>query len=516
MAGAPVPSHFNYSEVSDVRAAIHYCLSTVILVLYGSRVCPFLDSLTTLQLAMPVAVMLLLQWTLRTPVRHLLERNFSKERIRHTFAIEFGLFICGGVLLAIFNAVYHGFPLASGLKVIVGFFSLGFFVSLDLALEQERRQATRSRQNDQVEISSATLFPVSHKLGLFASLTSLLVVLILFLVVNKDLLWLLETSNQTNMEEARFSILKEFLFVAIVTLAQVLNIIRSYSANLRLFFDAENSVLQRTNRGDLDGRVPVSTNDEFGLMAYHTNLMVEAIHKRTGEIYRTQDVTILSLASLAETRDNETGAHILRTQRYVRALAEQLKSDQRYCDDLSETTIDLLYKSAPLHDIGKVGIPDAILLKPGKLTDSEFGIMKTHASLGAEAIRVAEGELGETSFLSLAREITETHHEKWDGSGYPNGLKGVAIPLSGRLMAVADVYDALISKRVYKPAFSHDKAKSIIIEGRGAHFDPDVVDAFIAVEREFQRIAAEFSDQSYTSKPSESDQGASETLAPAT
>ncbi|MEW8626528.1 MAG: HD domain-containing phosphohydrolase [Candidatus Thiodiazotropha sp.] len=510
-----MPSHITYSEVRDVRAAIHYCLSTVIMVLYGSRVCPFLESLTTLQLALPIAMMLLLQWVLRTPVRNLMERNFSMEKIGHTFAIEFGLFIGGGVLLAIFNVVYHGFPLDSGLKLIVGFFSLGFFVALDLALEQERKLANRFHQSDQTQITLTTLFPVSRKLGLFATLTALLVVLILFLVVNKDLLWLLETKNQVSLEDARSSILKEFLFVAMVVLAQVLNIIQSYSANLQLFFDAENSVLQRTNKGDLDGRVPVSTNDEFGLMAYHTNLMVEGIRNRTGEIVRTQDVTILSLASLAETRDNETGAHILRTQRYVRALAEQLKSDVRYRGDLNETSIDLLYKSAPLHDIGKVGIPDVILLKPGKLTDEEFDIMKTHAVLGAEAIRVAEGELGETSFLRLAREIAETHHEKWDGSGYPKGLKGEAIPLSGRLMAVADVYDALISKRVYKPAFSHDKAKSIIIEGRGGHFDPDVVDAFIAVEHEFQQIAVDFSDQSYTSGSSGVNEALSEAVAPA-
>jgi len=184
----------------------------------------------------------------------------------------------------------------------------------------------------------------------------------------------------------------------------------------------------------------------------------------------------------------------LRTQRYVRALAIELKDHTTFADYLDEETIDLLYKSAPLHDIGKVGIPDAILLKPGKLTDEEFVIMKTHAQIGADALAIAEEGLGTNSFLTFAREISLAHHEKWDGSGYPAGLKGVEIPCSGRLMAVADVYDALISKRVYKPAFSHEKAKRIIIEGRGTHFDPDIVDAFIAAEELFCGIAKQYGD----------------------
>ncbi len=224
-------------------------------------------------------------------------------------------------------------------------------------------------------------------------------------------------------------------------------------------------------------------------------MMVQSIRKRTEEIQRTQDVAILGLATLAETRDNETGAHILRTQRYVRALAEYLQSDERFTHLLTATDIELLYKSAPLHDIGKVGIPDAILLKPGKLTGEEFEIMKTHAQLGSDAIQVAEKELGSTSFLHYARKIAETHHEKWDGSGYPKGLKGEEIPLSGRLMALSDVYDALISKRVYKSSFSHEKARRIIVEGRGTHFDPVVVDAFIAMEEPFMQIASHHKDR---------------------
>ena len=176
-------------------------------------------------------------------------------------------------------------------------------------------------------------------------------------------------------------------------------------------------------------------------------------------------------------------------------LAEHLSNHADFKDELSPETIELLQKSAPLHDVGKVGIPDSILLKPGKLTDEEFMIMKTHAQLGADSLEIAEARLGTNSFLRYAREIAAYHHEKWDGSGYPKGMKGDAIPLSARLMALADVYDALISKRVYKPAFDHDKAKSIIIDGDGSHFDPRVVAAFKACEADFIEIAIEYKDK---------------------
>ncbi len=232
-------------------------------------------------------------------------------------------------------------------------------------------------------------------------------------------------------------------------------------------------------------------------LANQNLILEERVQARTRELAETQDITIFALASLAETRDNETGNHIRRTQHYVRVLAETLSRTEKYAAELSAENIQLLYKSAPLHDIGKVGIPDNILLKPGKLTGDEFAIMKTHAALGEEAIAAAEAEFGTTgtAFLRYAREIAECHHEKWDGSGYPKGLAGEEIPLSGRLMALADVYDALISKRVYKPAFGHHKAKAIILDGRGTHFDPAVVDAFLAVEQQFVEIAGTFKDE---------------------
>ena len=244
--------------------------------------------------------------------------------------------------------------------------------------------------------------------------------------------------------------------------------------------------------------VLLAGNDITRLKGLERNLrelnqtLEQKVIERTLELESTQDVTILSLSSLAETRDPETGAHIQRTRLYVKLLAEQLRSHPRFTAIDDDTVIDLLFRSAPLHDIGKVGIPDSILLKPGKLTDEEFDEMKKHASIGGDSLRWAEEQLGSNSFLKYAREIAYHHHEKWDGSGYPFGMAGDDIPFSGRLMALADVYDALISKRVYKDAFSHEKAKGIILEGRGNHFDTDVVEAFIAIEDKFIEIATQY------------------------
>ena len=219
------------------------------------------------------------------------------------------------------------------------------------------------------------------------------------------------------------------------------------------------------------------------------------VAKRTRELSAIQDVTILTMASLAETRDSDTGNHIRRTQHYVKALAQRLKTHPRFASFLSDSTIELLFKSAPLHDIGKVGIPDRILLKPGRFTPGEFEIMKAHTTLGRDAIEHAEKQLGmEVEFLHLAKDIAYYHQEKWDGSGYPTGKRGDDIPISARLMAVADVYDALISRRVYKEGMSHEKALGIIVEGRGSHFDPDIVDAFVALQDEFRAVALRFAD----------------------
>lgn len=221
----------------------------------------------------------------------------------------------------------------------------------------------------------------------------------------------------------------------------------------------------------------------------------EEVARRSEEIEVIQDVTILAMASLAETRDNETGNHIRRTQFYVLALALKLRTHPCFESFLTDRVIKILYKSAALHDIGKVGIPDHILLKPGRFTPEEFEAMKAHTTLGRDAIIHAEKRLGiKVEFLSFSKEIAYSHHEKWDGSGYPEGLVGDAIPISARIMAIADVYDALISARPYKQSMPHGKAVQLIRDGRNTHFDPDMTDAFIEIQDEFFAISQQYKD----------------------
>ncbi len=226
------------------------------------------------------------------------------------------------------------------------------------------------------------------------------------------------------------------------------------------------------------------------------NLELERkVQQRTQELILTRDITIHALIGLLEIRDIESSNHTKRTQKIIRALCEQLKSTGEY-DILTEGYMKEIYETAPLHDIGKVGIPDGILLKPAKLTAEEFEFMKKHTTFGVNALMFAVAHDTMPSFIKTAIECIGTHHEKYDGSGYPSGLSGETIPLAGRLMAIADVYDALISKRVYKEAFSHQVAKETILKERGRHFDPKIVDAFMAIEEKILAIVAQYNQAS--------------------
>jgi putative two-component system response regulator len=262
-------------------------------------------------------------------------------------------------------------------------------------------------------------------------------------------------------------------------------------------------------------------------LQHHNAWLEKEIERRMLDNQLMQDVSIRALASLAEARDMETGQHIRRTQAYVEALVSQLRNHPRFATYLSDRMAHMVGKAAPLHDIGKVGIPDSILLKPARLTADEFEIMKTHSSIGGDAIDLAmRGELNETdfevlqqhcrlgsdalaasveafesaplAFLAVAREIAMWHHERWDGSGYPDGLAGEAIPIPARLMALADVFDALASRRIYKPAMPFDAAVNLIREAAGSHFDPDVVAAFEANLEGFREILDRYADTDET------------------
>jgi putative two-component system response regulator len=218
------------------------------------------------------------------------------------------------------------------------------------------------------------------------------------------------------------------------------------------------------------------------------------VAERTEQIEQAKDAVVYSMGALAEARDEETGSHIMRTREYVKALASTLARHEHYSKALDQRTINLISRAAQLHDIGKVGVADSILQKQGKLTEDERRQMDRHVTYGRDAIANAERHIGATSFTSAAKEIAYSHHEKWDGSGYPLGLSGEQIPLSARMMAVADVYDALVSRRYYKPAMPHEEAKAMILAGRGTHFDPELVDAFEECSASFQAIAEQYRD----------------------
>lgn len=224
----------------------------------------------------------------------------------------------------------------------------------------------------------------------------------------------------------------------------------------------------------------------------------ERVAIRTNELSVTQDAAILALISLVETRHEETGNHIMRTREYIQVLALELRTDTKYRDQLDDEFIEALYKSAPLHDIGKVGVPDHILKKPGKLTPDEFEEIKKHSIYGMNALKQSEEVLGSNSFLRTAKDIAYTHHEKWDGSGYPRGIKKEEIPLSGRLMSVADCYDAIRCRRIYKTPRTHREACDFIISASGTQFDPGIVQAFQQVSSQFDVIATRFGIESET------------------
>lgn len=247
-----------------------------------------------------------------------------------------------------------------------------------------------------------------------------------------------------------------------------------------------------TSHGDIDHLVE-------GLRAGADDFLVKPfkpeelrVRLRTGErvlALESRDVLLFTLAKLTESRDNETGLHLERIREYGRILADELSGWSEFSDEVDGDYVQMLYLTSPLHDIGKVGIPDHVLLKPGRLTKEEFEIMKQHAVIGGETLAAAVNVNPDAKYLQMARDIAYSHHEKFDGSGYPFGLSGDEIPLCGRITALADVYDALTSKRVYKERFCNDKAREIILEGSGSHFDPRIVKAFLAREDEFITVS---------------------------
>jgi len=488
-----------YSQ--DWRYSVVFSLITAALIaVYGGRVCPVIQAAPLSDWVTFLFAAFLAMAALRGfLLRGILRKHSGDLLPRLQFYLDLTLYALTALGCGIYPVLAYGSPPANGFKVLVAVLAAGFFFSLDLALRRERSVIDEACRQGIAWRLDSRYFPITRKFAYVAGACVIFTGALVTGVVIKDIHTnIAGGSGPDYWARAMYWAGIDVGFVILAVIGFAILVISSFARNLRLFFSYQTRAMDAVAGGDLAAHVPVASNDEFGRIAQRTNLMIEALAQRARELELTQDATIVTLASLAETRDNETGAHILRTQRYVRALADHLKRRPKYAGYLTPQAIESLYKSAPLHDVGKVGVPDAILLKAGRHTAAEFEEMKKHTVYGRDSLLAAEKMLGRNSFLQLAQEIAYTHHEKWDGSGYPQGLPGEAIPLSGRLMAVADVYDALISKRVYKPAFPHEKARQIILEGSGSHFDPEVVAAFQAVEEEFLSIAAAFADHAET------------------
>ena len=474
----------------EARMALQfYFLAAVLFGFYGGLICPMLETLMLWEIMLHSIVV----FSLTFIARQLL---LSRQQATHNLVKldTFLLFIASLPFAAFYNLSYD-FTLDSNLKVLFALSLFGFFNGSLLELTKQRKNLEKNRFNYQNHVNNVVTESSSFKqqVTFVMVLLGVLAVSLAFVAV-KDIFWLEHNPQFVLDGTGKVSVIKELIFVSAMVGGYALAIVYSSGKLTSRKLDIQQQALQKVASGKISTRLPVIGTDELGVIATYANSMLDNLQSAQQELRLTRDVAITSLSSLAESRDNETGAHIIRTQNYVKALAEHLRQSPFLAKTLTTEYIDLLHKSAPLHDVGKVGIPDNILLKPGKLTDEEFNIMKRHPQIGADALSIAEQQMGSNSFLVVAKEIALTHHEKWDGSGYPNHLAGEDIPLSGRLMALADVYDALISKRVYKPAFSHQKAKEIILQGAGSHFDPQVVDAFIAIEDQFELIASSHKD----------------------
>ena len=466
-----------------------YALAGVVFGIYAGRVCPMLETLSFTQLFSHIT----LTFGVVFLVRHFLLNDHILVTQQRQARLDTTLMFFASLILAIFYNLHYDFTLDSNLKVLFGMTLFGFFTGLLLQLDSKivTFDGLDKKQREQFQLSGQRQSLVKQMI-LLISLLLFTLTTMLTMVAVKDIFWLEHNPQRILDGTGKISVIKEFLYIAVVLGGYVIAIMVQWSKLMHRVLLSHESSLMEVTQGNISKRLPIFEHNELGSVASLTNQMLDSLESSQNEVKTTRDVAIVSLSALAESRDNETGAHILRTQEYVRALAVHLSQFNHYKDLLTDNYIELLYKSAPLHDVGKVGIPDNILLKPGKLTNEEFEVMKGHPEIGAKALSMAEGQLGSNSFLQLAKEISLTHHEKWDGSGYPNHLKEQEIPLSGRLMALADVYDALISERVYKKAFSHDKAKSIILQGKGNHFDPQVVEAFLAIEQQFITIADKY------------------------
>ncbi|PIQ95945.1 MAG: hypothetical protein COV67_12190 [Nitrospinae bacterium CG11_big_fil_rev_8_21_14_0_20_56_8] len=466
-----------------MRIGLHYLFAVLVLSVYGGKVCPFISSLGFQKwLVFLVGIFLLAAWIRARGLESFIEGAPVDIQTRNQFILDFSLFIGMGVAVTVYNMGVNDFPVQSGLKILTGYGALGFFASADLALERQRKVHQALAEAGRGPKLGDRYFPITLKFTVVAVTTLLSMAVLLFLILIRDLEWLKDLqANQLAL--GRWAVLSEMAFVGFVVLAETLNLVASFCRNLKLFFEAENSTLMAVADGDFDRRVPVAFNDEFGQMGAYTNTMIELLKDRNLQLEKTRKEILARLGRAAEYRDNETGLHVVRMSHFCAALGRAIHLDGRECD--------LILQASPMHDIGKIGIPDHILLKPGKLVGEEWEQMKTHAAMGAAILSGGNSEL-----LKLAESIALTHHEKWDGTGYPNGLKGEEIPQIGRIVAICDVFDALTSARPYKPAWPLEKTLDFLEEQSGKHFQPELVTRFKEVLPQILSIRDRYQEQS--------------------
>jgi response regulator RpfG family c-di-GMP phosphodiesterase len=468
------------------RSAAHHIVSSVFVTIYGYSVCNFINGLQVSLWAATLVPVLTAQWLLRSALAARISIANPVARPRLAFLTELSVFVFGGATIGIVNTMLHGFPPGSGLKAMLGFVTIGVFAGVDQAFVQIR---IRFEQGGMAALPSTPRSPFAIRFGLGFGLVTALVLGVVSLLVLRAI-----EDGQAHDAQGFRRLAIEFAFVFVVILCYVANLARGAEKLLATAVSEQVRTLGSAREGSSRRRAVIGTNDEIGFVSGEINHLLDELDRAHDATTRTNDAIVKALIGLAGARDNETGGHLQRTQHYVATLCEQLALTPEYGSILTQRVIAEIVGAAPLHDIGKVAVPDAILRKPGRLNPDEYDVMKTHVAHGLAVIDSVIADVGVTPYLAAARDIIAGHHEHWNGAGYPLGLVGREIPLAGRVMALADVYDALRSARVYKPPMSHAQAKRILMDGAGTHFDPMVVASFLTIESRFERIADSFAD----------------------
>lgn len=363
--------------------ALHVAMFSVIYTIYGQHICPILDSKYFFAVIAPCIITLLALSVGRSYLMKKLDGLATDTNLRLSFWCDFSLFLVAGVLVSLFNGLYFLVPTENILKVAVSFLALGYYIALDLSLRREHRMAQRIISGEAEFPKTGKSMPVTQKFIIFSIVNLCMLATVCLLVVYKDLLYIGRVGITDTL---LLLILAETTFVLLVLGGYTINAIKQYSKNLKLSLETEHNALIAVSDGNLQNRAAVTSSDEFGEVAILTNHMIEKLESSIENLTKTQNAFTVSLVSLATKRDNETGMHLRRTQMYITDLAKTLRKCPSYRERISNQYIELIYQAAPLHDIGKVGIPDAILQKQGKLDDAEYEVMKTHTIIGAAAL----------------------------------------------------------------------------------------------------------------------------------